>query len=268
MLEFIEIFPELKGHLSSYKVHLAIGVSQNNNPLHAFFRGEFKKWQEWQNKKNFERPKILSLIYYKPNEWIYAGIYKSNSCISVDNHFEYNTELLDIRKDLIGRLVINFEKTFRASYVQLEKYYDTFFISEIFKEKLSIFPFPGYDKVKIDYNYLKTIIKNEEPSWKTALQYIKGVYLITDKSNGKLYVGSAYGEDAFWTRWCQYIKSGHGGNVDLRKVILEKGSKHAENFIFSILEIRSYKTDDKEIKDREDYWKKILLTREFGYNKN
>jgi hypothetical protein len=136
------------------------------------------------------------------------------------------------------------------------------------KERLSILPFPGYENVNLDYNTLKTIVKNEELSWKTALQNIKGIYLITDRSNGKLYVGSVYGKDAFWARWSQYVYSGHGDNVDLRQLLLESGATHVENFTFSILEIRSSITDELEIRERESHWKRVLVTREFGYNKN
>jgi hypothetical protein len=249
---------------------MAISPRSDNNPLHAFFRGEFKQWQEWQSKKNFERPYILSLIYHQSSDWLYAGIYKSKSSVYYenDNHYEYDTELTDFRKDLIGRLVITFDKNFRASYLLLENHHHELFVSEIMKEPLSILPFPGYENVNLDYSTLKTIIKNEDPSWKTALKSIKGVYLITDKSNGKLYVGSVYGKEAFWTRWSQYIQSGHGNNIDLKQLLFENGEAHLENLNFSILEIRSSITDDLEIQQRESYWKKVLLTRQFGYNKN
>jgi hypothetical protein len=214
MLKMTELFPELLNELSAYKIHLASSPQAENNPLHAFFRGEFKQWQEWQNKKNFERSYILSLIYYRATDWLYAGIYKSKSSVyyQEDNHYQYDTELTDIKKELIGRLVISFNKNFRASYVLLENHYQELYISEIMKDPLSILPFPGYENVNVDYSTLKTIVKNEEVSWQTALKNIKGVYLITDKSNGKLYVGSVYGKEAFWTRWSQYVYTGHGNN--------------------------------------------------------
>ncbi len=184
---------------------MALSPNPDDNPLHVFFRGDFKKWQELQTKKNFERPYILSLIYLKSNDWLYAGIYKSGSPLYAkdDGHYVYDTELTDIRSDLIGRLVINFSKNFRASYLLLENHYKEFYVSEIMRERLSIQPFPGYENVSLDYSTLKTIIRNEDASWKTALSSIKGIYLITDKSNGKLYVGSVCGKEAFWTRWSQ-----------------------------------------------------------------
>jgi hypothetical protein len=50
------------------------------------------------------------------------------------------------------------------------------------------------------------------------LQNQKGVYLITDISNGKMYVGSAYGENMILGRWESYVKTYHGGNVGLKKL--------------------------------------------------
>jgi hypothetical protein len=52
-------------------------------------------------------------------------------------------------------------------------------------------------------------------------------------------------------------------------LIKENGIDYArKNFQFSILEYRSMKTDDKIIIEREQYWKRALLSGTFGYNKN
>ncbi|NLX00992.1 MAG: GIY-YIG nuclease family protein [Syntrophomonadaceae bacterium] len=128
--------------------------------------------------------------------------------------------------------------------------------------------FPGYNNVNIDYEDLKTIVKTEEPTWKNALSIMKGIYLIVDKSNGKQYVGSAYGEEKLWSRWVEYIKTGHGNNVGLNELVNEKGLKHVKQFKFSILEIAGINIDEEFIKKRETFWKEVLLSREFGYNKN
>jgi hypothetical protein len=141
-------------------------------------------------------------------------------------------------------------------------------MSEIFKDKITIIPFPGYENVNVDYNYLKTIIERNDKSWYSALKSVKGIYLITDATNGKHYVGSAYGDDALWQRWSEYIFNGHGGNKKLKKIISENSNEYKKNLRFSILEIATKKSDDTEIIRREQYWKNILLTREFGYNDN
>ena len=100
------------------------------------------------------------------------------------------------------------------------------------------------------------------------MQNAKGVYIIVDSKTGKQYIGSAYGIEAIWSRWQAYIKTGHGGNVELKKLLNEKSNDYETFFQFSILEARTQITSDEEIIEREGHWKNILLTREFGYNKN
>jgi hypothetical protein len=186
----------------------------------------------------------------------------------VGGHFEYDTELLDFGKDLIGRLIIRFCRPGRQSYLKLEKWVGKLEVVEILRKPYTVKEFLGYDNVIIDFDLLKTIIDKEEPSWKTALSSVKGVYIITDKSNGKIYVGSAYGEASFWSRWSLYAKNGHGGNKELKKLISEKSLEYASNFQFSILEVRPNITEDRVITAREAHWKSILKSREFGYNEN
>lgn len=268
MLKLLYVIPIKKENLDKYKLHLAIGPKDKKEPLYDLFKGKFKSWQEYQNRKNFERDYILSLIYYNQDEWIFGGIYKQKDVKEVEDHYEYDTELLDTRKDLIGRLIIYYQRKGRQSYLMLEKYIDKLEILEILRESYTVEPFPGYENVIIDFNLLRTIIEKEEPSWKTALSSIKGAYIITDKSNGKIYVGSAYGKESFWGRWSLYAKNGHGGNKKLKKLISEKGLEYASNFQFSILEVRTNITNDEEIIRREAYWKSILKSREFGYNEN
>ena len=41
-----------------------------------------------------------------------------------------------------------------------------------------------------------------------------------------------------------------------------------ENFEYTILEIFKSSTDDETILNRESFWKRVLHTRDFGYNRN
>ncbi len=97
---------------------------------------------------------------------------------------------------------------------------------------------------------------------------MQGIYLISDIINGKLYVGAAYGKDAFWQRWTAYAKNGSGGNKKLKKALEKNGFNYVNNFRYSILEVYSkHIKTEKYILDRESHWKNILRTRgEFGYN--
>jgi len=257
-----------KEQIDNSKIHFATGKNSLYEALYVFFGGEFKEWQEEQNKLNFNKKHIFSLIYFKKNEWLFAGVYEQKSVEKKENKYFYKTELTSIGNELIGRLVIRFEKKFRSSYTFLKNSINSFEVIEIMREKYTILPFPGFSNVNINFEFLTSIIKNEDQSWKTALSNSKGIYLITDIKNGKLYVGAAYGKYAFWSRWASYSKNGHGGNSKLIELIRVNGFEYAKNFCFSILETRNSNSDDEEIKEREKYWKSILLTKEFGYNDN
>jgi hypothetical protein len=267
-----KLLPFLKDNSHLFKVHCAIGRINKLEPLVEFSKGKFKEWQEAQNKENFKRNYILSLIFKSKGEWIFAGIYKSIGVkpgrIGNPQGFTYKTELYDIGKELIGRLIISFEKDFRASYLKLEEHIEKFSVCEIARNIYKIESFPGYSNVHITFDLLRAIYDEEEYSWKTALSNVKGIYLISDKTNGKLYVGSASGEFSFWNRWKQYVETGHGGNIALRELIRNNKYDYTNNFSFSILEICNINTMDDEIFKKESFWKEKLLTREFGYNRN
>jgi hypothetical protein len=154
--------------------------------------------------------------------------------------------------------------------VKLENYYDEIAVLELLREKYTGENFCGLENINHDFQTLESIYKVVKPDWKAALENVKGIYLITDKSNGKRYVGSAYGGSGIWSRWESYICTGHGGNDELTRLIEKEGIEYArKNFTFSLLEYRLMKVDDKSIIEREEYWKKVLLTRGvYGYNKN
>ena len=105
-------------------------------------------------------------------------------------------------------------------------------------------------------------------SWRTALSSVAGVYLISDTVSGKFYVGSAYGEGGIWSRWSEYADDGHGGNVELKKLLADEGIKYSENFRYSILEIADLHDSQDTILQRESHWKDILMSRIYGLNAN
>ncbi|MGS0652649.1 GIY-YIG nuclease family protein, partial [Staphylococcus arlettae] len=88
------------------------------------------------------------------------------------------------------------------------------------------------------------------------------VYVITDLSNGQLYIGSASGNtDGIWQRWSNYANLVNltGGNKEFLSILEEKGSEHIINhFQYSILEIFDTKSKVDTILERENYWKKVL----------
>ena len=79
-------------------------------------------------------------------------------------------------------------------------------------------------------------------------------------------MGSAYGDECIWQRWSNYAKTGHGGNAELKNLLVENGQEYAYNFKYSILEVCNMNLGNEYIIERETHWKEVLLTRKFGLN--
>jgi len=259
---------------TKYKLHLA-SFNGKDYPLNVFVEDKEKwhSWNSWRSTKDeFNREYIFSLIddHHEPDTWLFGGVYRVIERGGEDHAHSYKVELTNQFSPMIGRLKLKWKRSGRAKSRILENYIEQFEVSEILKEPYSGERFCGYENIDHDFDRLEAIFANSKLDWKAALENVKGVYLIIDKSNGKKYVGSAYGDTGIWSRWSTYMATGHGYNDELTKVIDEQGLDYArENFKFSLLEYRPMKTDDKKIFDREVYWKNALLSRgEFGYNKN
>ncbi len=281
MIKLLDVLQISENELKNYKVHFAIGARDKKKPYTKFLIGEFKDWQEHQTNRNFSRPYILSLIYYDRNTWVFGGVYRVLGKPTPIEHREenwsgwkYETELMDIQSDLIGRIFVSYQKEYRQSYPNLEmrpgkgEAPRDMVVSSILDKRVSISDFVGFDQVNIDYEMLKAIVRDEIPSWRSSLSNVKGVYLIADKCTGKQYVGSAYGDECIWHRWTSYAKDGHGGNQELKALLNEHGEKYKYNFKYSILEVCNMNLGNDYIISREGYWKDILQTREFGLNRN
>ena len=201
---------------------------------------------------------------------MFGGAYRVLSRDPNKHAGSYRIELLDESKLLIGRMMVDFKRPGRIKALKFEKHYENLIVSEVLPSVYTGEAFCGYDQIDIDFQMLEILIENQRSDWKAALENVKGVYLITDTSNGKRYVGSAYGVEGIWSRWKTYVETGHGYNKNLTRLIKAPGIKYARgNFRFALLEHHSMKTDDDFIIERENYWKNVLLTRgAYGYNDN
>lgn len=216
----------------------------------------------------------LELSYlHEPNIWLFGGIYevirRYKETHDGKEYYRYKVELTSQHASMIGRLKVRFERDGRNKARLMEKTLQNLVVHEILHSEYEGEPFCGYENIKLPFYSLEHLVNTSKPDWKSALEHAKGIYMIMDTSNGKKYVGSAYGESGIWSRWSCYIGTGHGHNNELVQLISEKGKDYArENFIFTLLEYCPKNTDVEIIVDRESYWKEVLLSREFGYNKN
>lgn len=251
------------------KVHLA-SHNGTDNPLRVYFEGKFDEWQSWQNKRNFGKPFVVSLIQLpERNRWLYVGTYsvKGDEWMEARQEYWYTLEPLQSCSDLAGRLVVDFARPGRASYLLGKSFGSQLTVHELRPERMHLEEFPGFKKVDLEWPDLEIVVRQNTTSWRTALSNVAGVYLISDPTDGKLYVGSATGEGGIWARWCQYV-DGTGKNIELVALIGNHGRERARVFRFSILEIADVHASRDEIVERESHWKRVLLSRTHGYNAN
>jgi hypothetical protein len=254
----------------SFKLHFARwnGKSQ---PLEVFARNkqEWHGWQEYRSARDdFNRPFIFSLIqfYHEPDIWLFGGVFRV-----LQRHRDlYEVELADEGEGFLGRLKLRSAYRERATRVKFENHYDILEVQEILREAYSGRSFPGFESIDLSFEGLETVVRNSRPDWKAALASVKGIYLISDVTTGKRYVGSAHGDQGIWSRWCSYVATGHGGNVELRALVSDPTLEYCrKSFRVSLLEYRPSPTPDETILAREAFWKRILLTRgEHGLNRN
>lgn len=257
---------------TEYKLHLACMSPDFVHPLDAYVAdpANWLGWNEWRgNKNDWTRAYILSFMEFYPKQdaWLFGGVFE----VLERRDDGYKLGEVPSFQRYVARLIASFHRYqgMRGRAYRLERYLAQFKVSEILPSRYNGETFCGFENIDHDFASLEAVFHNERPDWKAALSSVKGVYLITDKSNGKHYIGSAYGGDGIWSRWACYIGTGHGWNDDLIDLLNRKGKRYArENFRFSVLEVMAMSTPDEAVIAREAHWKRTLLTREHGYNKN
>jgi hypothetical protein len=273
----MNLFPILNLEVPSLKpdeckIHLAVWNGREN-PLDEFLAGRFPAWQQLQSQRNFERPFVVSLIKMSnESRWLFAGVYSTHGCSTIRGAVPYRYKLKELSKlaDLTGRLVVEFARPGRQSYLRAENWADHLQVRELKPERLVLEEFPGFVKVLLLKGKLDIIVKEGVESWRSALSSVAGVYLITDTKTGRHYIGSAYGSGGIWARWRDYSETGHGHNRELRRILAREGPHYCLNFQFSIVETADSNASRDQILARETHWKNALCCREShgGYNAN
>lgn len=182
-------------------------------------------WLFWRkNRRYFSVGQIaVCLVDLKDNRWLLTTIKEVTKELSVKNGINYIGKEIDKFKPYFGRVIIKFHKTSRVQVFKFGKVQDKLEVIQILPTVYDGDDFTGYENVCLSFIQLEAILKRGKRDWLAALKNQKAVYLITDKNNGKLYVGSATGKNGMLLqRWGNYIATGHGGNKELIELVKEK----------------------------------------------
>lgn len=230
---------------------------------------EYVRWQGIGNKIGKNPPKYWL-------NFVAVGGLRSRFLFTFENHgeiVEMRNEIdrcFDLRRsrflcDLDDRLVIEWSKD-PVNWAKTANDARNFPIMEIEESRPE--PFPGFDQLLISFSDLEAVISDSRyDQWRHALSSIQGIYLIADTKSGQLYVGKADGAQRILGRWTEYAKTGHGGNVALRE-LNELDLSHRQHFQFSILRVFGPGAATADVDAAEAHFKRALLSRQFGLNRN
>jgi hypothetical protein len=243
----------------------------------------YQATQAVREERQLERADYLaSFIGHRPGKALFVGLYKNHGSRSLSykeywsspekkelrelgaigfkgdrsSILEFNLSLTDFYSAWKGRLVINWPGGERSWSHWASK--NKLLVDAILEEDSVEPPMPEWRQFSIFGNELRASLW---PSWQRKLSEWRGIYLIFDTSDGKGYVGSAYGAENLLGRWRVYADSGHGGNKLLK-------GRNPANFKFSILERVSPDMLPSDVIALETSWKSRLSTLTHGLNDN
>lgn len=251
-----------------------------NNPIDLYKKNseELLNWHYWNSQSYKEGQLSIGIVKLDGDDWLLFTIGKIIKDLKLNYRgvgYEYETLGYVPEKgidysDFYGRIIISYHKKMMSQFPNANTVINDFIVKEILPSQFTGFDFPGYENVSLSYSDLETIINGNYPSYKNALEHQQAVYVLTDKSTGKLYVGSATSKDKMLlARWKGYITTFHNGNKDLKELFEKEGPEYfKKNFQYSIIENFNSNVDYNYVIGRESYWKNVLDTRNHGYNRN
>lgn len=182
-----------------------------------------------------------------------------------ETHRYFDLRPSEVLESLVNRLVVEWSPD-AVNWAKSGQQAAAFPVIEIADPETV--PFPDFDRVLIDRAELQAVVEDSRYSaWRTALGSVQGIYLIADTSTGQLYVGKADGSERILGRWTAYARDGHGGNVALRD-LAGLDPTHSRHFQFSILQVFGPNAPKAEVDRAESHFKRALLTRQHGLNRN
>jgi hypothetical protein len=168
----------------------------------------------------------------------------------------FELALTDFYTHWKGRLIVGWSPPERSWWRRAHR--NEFPILAILEDSALDAAMPSWDEIELTWEELGVL----PALWKSALSQWRGIYYIFDASDGKDYVGAAYGESNLLGRWLNYAARGHGGNSLLRQ-------RDHRKFRFTILQRVSPDLDARDVIRLESTWKQRLHTRvPYGLNEN
>ena len=265
---------KLVRHKDSRKGLMIDGVPVKGNPYEWYIKDRIKfiAYQSEQREDRFKNVDyIVSFIGEEGTSARMVGVYKILGLdeerikrVSNGNVF-YKMEEMPGFEELNERVIIDWGKSAISWHQWLHKND---------KEVIAIeragvdWVCPDYEEIILPYERLKRIISNQINVWYDKLSSVNCIYVISDSKTGDLYVGSTYNKEGIWGRWKEYASTGHGGDVELIK-LLNSDPNYAHDYLsWAILQILPIGIHEEKVVRIETLWKEKLGRRACSLNKN
>lgn len=233
---------------------------------------EYQSVQTSGNRASLGAPIWASFVASPTGDTLFAGLYSAERTGHTDPDWidplygvagagltgnildQYQTIRIPHLEEYAGRLWIEWGAGAR-SWIQRADRQNKLIVelTRAFREDV----FPGYTHFVTNVSDIQEL----PATWVAALRAVRGVYLLTSAKTREQYVGSATGDGGFYARWLDYSADGHGGNVGLK-------SSEPSDYQVSILEVSGSGAGLDEIIAVEQLWKRKLMSREMGLNRN
>ena len=185
----------------------------------------------------------------------YQGLTPEHAA-KVGTLLQFDLEPVPFYSEWQGKLVMEFSPPERVWVRWTDR--GTFAVRAILEESAFAPQPPEWTEIDLTFAELSML----PSSWRARLAEWRAIYLIFDESDGKAYVGSAYGQENILGRWQAYAHDGHGGNRELL-------GRDPRTFRFTILERLAPDLPPEEAIAKESRWKSRLHSRvPFGLNAN
>lgn len=140
----------------------------------------------------------------QPDLWLLFHLGRVTKSLNVVNAIGYEFESLPEYDKFVGRVIVRYKNKSQNMIRKADSVLGECEVSQILPDVFDNDVFPGYENVDLSWRDLNRVLTKDV--WRTALENQKGIYLIVDSSNGKMYFGSAYGEYMLLGRWQAYAK--------------------------------------------------------------
>lgn len=273
---------ELRGFDRSAKAKL-VRHQDSRYPAEELIRhGWLEAYQSYQSRPVFhECEQIVSFVGVEATRALFVGVYDvlekdpaegapiPPGCPYLewlDSEHRYLLAKVEGYEDLEERLVIEWGKATLSWHQWLVNKE----VIELLPPGHRLAPFADYLDFTLTWDELRYLVQQMDAhrDWRSRLEAVAGIYLILDGLTGKQYVGSASGSGGIWSRWSEYARNGHGGNVILRDLVRADDESYPRNFLYSILQVLPKTLSRAEVLRWERRYKEKLGTQATGLNLN